>query len=140
MANKCRKELSLLPNFYAFHFREMEKFLSQRPCMNPPRQLDSFIDDDDDFQSTENLVHYCGAQQITEEMLVGDQGPIDLALQQNLQVPKDSGPAGPHLSQQPPTVALHTLKGKEKLKNTANNMSCDPRPPNTAVRGCHSST
>ena len=108
--------------------------------MNPPRQVDSFIDDDDDFQSTEDLARYCAAQQITEEMLVGDQGSIDPTLHQNLQVPKGSTPAGPRLPRQPPTIALPTSKGKEKLENAANNMSCDPRPPNTAVRCRHSST
>jgi hypothetical protein len=49
MGSKRRKELTLPPNFCASHYREMEKFLSQRPCLNPPRQVDSFMDDDDDF-------------------------------------------------------------------------------------------
>ena len=140
MANKRRKELTLPPNFCASHFREMEKFLSQRPCMNPPRQVDSFFEEDDDFQSTEDLARYCAAQHITEEMLHGDQGSTDPAVQQNFQVPKGSGPAGPRLPRQPHTVAHHSSKGKEKLENAANNMSCDPRPPNTAVRRRHSST
>jgi hypothetical protein len=61
MANKRRKELTLPPNFCSSHFWEMEKFLGQRPCLNPPRQVDSFINDDDDIQSTEDLVRYCAA-------------------------------------------------------------------------------
>jgi hypothetical protein len=37
MPSKRRKELILPSNLCSFHFREMEKFLSQHPCLNPPR-------------------------------------------------------------------------------------------------------
>jgi hypothetical protein len=32
MSNRRRKELTLPPNFCAFHYRELEKFLNQCPC------------------------------------------------------------------------------------------------------------
>jgi hypothetical protein len=36
MASKHRKELGLLANFCSTQDRDMERFLSQRPCLNPP--------------------------------------------------------------------------------------------------------
>jgi hypothetical protein len=37
MSAKRRKELTLLSNFCSTHYKEMAKFLSQWPCLNPLR-------------------------------------------------------------------------------------------------------
>jgi hypothetical protein len=36
MASKRRKDLGLPANFCGTQYRDMERFLSQRPCLNPP--------------------------------------------------------------------------------------------------------
>jgi hypothetical protein len=71
MPTKRRKDLTLPANFCSTHYKEMEKFLSQRPCLNLPRQRDSFGFEDDDIHSTEDLAKYCSVHHITEEMLTG---------------------------------------------------------------------
>jgi hypothetical protein len=129
MPSKKRKELTLPPNFCASHYREMEKFLSQQPCLNPPRQRDSFTADDADIHSTEDLARFCTDNHITQEMLEGD--PI---LPQT--VPGMGHTSNPDVrtSQWSPVALFPGAKGKEKLENATRNMSADPRPPNTAVR------
>ena len=46
MTSKRRKELTLPANFVSFHFNEMDKFLSQRPILNPPHQHDTMVVND----------------------------------------------------------------------------------------------
>jgi hypothetical protein len=139
MTSKRRKDLTLPPNFCASHYKEMEKFLRERPCLNSPRQLDSFIEDDDDFQSTEDLAHFCAEHQITESMLASEDGTAEPGTQKNLLPPAVAGSSGPGLPRRPPASAFHASKGKEKLENAAKNLSPNPRPVNTAVRRRHSS-
>jgi hypothetical protein len=81
IASKRHKELTLPPNFCSGHYREMEKFLNQRPCLNPPRQHDSFIDEDDTVHSTEEFAKFCAAQNLTTEMLSEEDGFADPILQ-----------------------------------------------------------
>jgi hypothetical protein len=140
MGSKRRNELTLPPNFCSSHFREMEKFLSQQPCLNPPCQVDSFIDKDNDFQSTEELARFCAQNQITQSMLEGDEAAGDPALKENLPAPGVGGSAGPRLPQKPPVSAFHAAKGKDKLENTAKNLTPDPPPINIAVRRRQSSS
>jgi hypothetical protein len=134
MSGKRRKELTLPLNFCSSHFREMEKFLSQRPCLNPPRQWDSFTVEVGDLQSTEDLACFCAQHHITEDMLVGDHGSVDLLPHQNLHGTSGSANAVGQSSRGPPPASVSAAKGKEKLDNAARNMSTDPRPTNTTVK------
>ena len=134
MGSKRRKELTLPPNFYSSHFLEMEKFLSQQPCLNPPCQVDSFIDEDDDFQSTEELSKFCTQNQITESMLEGDEAASEPTLKENLSPPSLRGSTSPRLPCMPPVSAFHVANRKDKLENTAKNLTPDPRPINTTVK------
>jgi hypothetical protein len=134
MASKRRKELTLPSKFCSSHFRKMEKFLNQRPCLNPPRQEDSFNDEDDDFRTSEELARLCAQQHITEEMLAGAEVSGDPPLHPAAAPIGLGGNAGPGLPQKPPTSSSHVVKRKEKLENAAHNLAQDPRPTNTAIR------
>jgi hypothetical protein len=127
MPTKRRKDLTLPANFCSTHYREMEKFLSQRPCLNPPWQRDSFGFEDDDIHSTEDLARYCSVHHVTEEMLT-DGGFPDPDIVGDIPSPGVGGSHGPRLPQTAGPSAIHMEKGKEKLENVARNMAADPRP------------
>ena len=134
MSAKRRKELTLPPNFSSSHFQEMEKFLSQRPCLNPPRQRDSFTAHEGDFHSTEDLARYCAQQHITEDMLAGEHGSADAVPHPNPHGATGSANGVARSSRGLPPTSGFASKGKDKLDNAAQNMSTDPRPSNTAVK------
>jgi hypothetical protein len=97
----------------------MEKFLHQRPCLNPPRQVDSFNDKDDDFESTDELAQFCAQQHITEDMLAGAPGSGDPPLHRSAANISAGGTSGARVPAKPPASASHAGKGKEKLLNAA---------------------
>jgi hypothetical protein len=140
MPGRWRKELTLPVNFCASHYREMEKFLSQRPCLNPPKQRDSFAAEEGDIQSADDLARFYSQHNITEDMLGADQGFLDPVLQHNLSDTVVPGSSAARASRRHPPLSLHAATGKEKLDNAARNMSVDHRPPNTAVRRRYTST
>jgi hypothetical protein len=119
MPGRRRKELTLPMNFYASHYQEMEKFLSQRPCLNPPRQRDSFVAEEGDIQSANDLVRFCLQHNITEDMLGADQGFSDPVLQHNLFDTTVPGSSATRASRRHPRPSLHAAIGKEKLDNAA---------------------
>ena len=139
MPTKRHKELTLPANFCATHFREMEKFMSQRPCLNPPRQQDSFALEENNIHSTKDLARYCSVHHVTEEMLIGGDVASDPDIMGDMASPGMGGSQGLRLQHTAGPSALHSSKRKEKLDNAARNMATDPRPMNTRVRRCHSS-
>jgi hypothetical protein len=54
-----QKELYLSANFCGSHYKEMDKFLHQRLCLNPPHQWDSLVDEESEPMSAEELHNYC---------------------------------------------------------------------------------
>ena len=78
--------------------------------------------------------------QITESMLVGDEGAADTVTLENVLAPGVGGSCSPQLLWKPPMFTSHASKGKDKLDNVAKNLTTDPRPVNTAVRRCHNSS
>jgi hypothetical protein len=140
MSGKRRKELTLPSNFCSAQYREMAKFLSQRPCLNPPRQWKTFSMEEEDIQSTEDLVRYCAIHQVTEEMLTGGDGFPDPDIVRDLPPPGIGGSHGPRLPRPIAPSGIHTRKGEEKLENATHNMAANPRPTNTAVRRKYNSS
>jgi hypothetical protein len=49
MHSRRRKELNLPTNFCQTYFKEMERFMYQRPSVNPPHQRDNFGENDHVF-------------------------------------------------------------------------------------------
>jgi hypothetical protein len=139
MASKRRKDPNLPPNFCSAHYREMEFFLSQRLCLNPPRQRDSFTNEDNNVPSTEELAMFCAAENLTAEML-SEEGFADPVLQHNISLHRIGENLDPRLPRKPGVANTCTTKGKDKLENAAKNMSVDPRPMNTTVRRRQSSS
>ena len=140
MFAKRRKELTLPSNFCSTHYREMERFLSQRPCMNLPKQHDTFCMEEDDVHSTEDLARYCATHHVTEEMLTGGDVCLDSNILGDIPPLGVGGSHGPRLPCAVPAAGIDIGKGKEKLENAARNMAADARPTNTAVRRRHSSS
>ena len=140
MFAKRRKELTLPTNFCSMHYMEMERFLSQRPCMNPPRQHDTFCMEEEDIQSTEDLARYYATHQVTEEMLTGGDVCPDPDIVGDIPPLGVGASHGPRLPHAGTSCGIHTGKGKEKLDNAVRNMAVDPRPTNTAIRRRHSSS
>jgi hypothetical protein len=97
MPAKRRKELTLPANFCGSHYREMERFLNQRPCLNPPCQWDSFALEDNDINSTEDLARFCSVHHVTEEMIIGGDVAPDPDIIGEIPSPGIGGSHGPRL-------------------------------------------
>jgi hypothetical protein len=79
----------------------MKKFLSQRPYLNPPQQVDSFNDVDTDFQTSEELAWFCAEQHIIEDMLAEAGYSGDPPLQPHAPSMAATRNARPQLPQKP---------------------------------------
>jgi hypothetical protein len=77
MGTKRRKELGLPANFCMSQYRDMERFLSQRPCLNPPHQRDTLDDNDHVFVTPDQLHSYCAANNINPQDLGDDNFTTD---------------------------------------------------------------
>jgi hypothetical protein len=138
MGSKRRKELCLPSNFCSSHYREMDRFLHQRPCLNPPHQIDTLGDDALQPMIAEELQEYCVCNGIGPATLNGQQPAIDPILYHS-PASLSSGGSASHLPRK--NNVNVTCKGKEKLQCAAQNtMKADPRPPNTGIKRRQSSS
>jgi hypothetical protein len=129
MSSRRRKELMLPPNFVHAHFQEMQKFLSQRPSLNPPHQRDSLDDNDHVHKTPAQLMEYCASHGIDPETLQDDDF-ADPVLQQGLVFMAGAGG-----SSTLPPLPEQSWKGKETVEMPLPpNMKADRRPPNMAVK------
>jgi hypothetical protein len=135
MGAKRRKELGLPGNFCITQYRDMERFLSQWPCLNPPHQRDTLDDNNHVFIIPDQLHSYCAANNINLEDLGDDNFTGDPTLEQSALAANPAWTANPVLSQRPPLV-----KGKDKVESSTFGMKLDSRPPNTAIWQRHSSS
>jgi hypothetical protein len=120
MASKRRKDLGLPVNFCSSQYRDMERFLSQRPCLNPPHQRDTLDDNDQVYITPDQLHSYCAANNINPADLAHDNFIADSVMQETTPYEDPAWSAEPVLPPKPPVA-----KG---------------RPSNTAVRRRHSSS
>jgi hypothetical protein len=141
MGSRRRKEVNLPPNFCPQHFKEMERFLHQRPSVNPPHQRDNFGDNDQAFETPEQLANFCAENNIDISTDDDDDFVPDPTVRHS---PASLAPAGMGISQlpqrPPPGSSTAAQRGKERLENCARNMNLDPRPMNTAVKRCQTSS
>jgi hypothetical protein len=135
MPSKRRKELNLPSNFCPSHYKEMERFLHQRPSVNPPHQRDNFAEDDHVFDTEEEAGQHGGQSDVPVADADDDDFQMDPILRHS---PASLAPHGMGSSRLPPKptkpVSTTALRGKERLDNAARNMNPDPRPVNTAVK------
>jgi hypothetical protein len=151
MGSKLRKELTLPWNFCPQHFREMDWFVHQRPCLNPLRETDTFSDSDPMYMSPKQLHAYYKDHNIDPNSLGHDEtytaealaGAIYGHYPTSLHVGGSAGhvPAVPPRPLKTPTRKL-SCKGEDKLSAVEKNVNMKPdcRPSNTAVKRRQSSS
>jgi hypothetical protein len=135
MGSRRRKEVNLPPNFCPQHFKEMERFLHQRPSVNPLHQRDNFGDNDQAFETLEQLVDFYAEKNIDISADDDDDFVPDPTVRHN---PESLAPAGMGTSRlplrPPPRSSTAAQRGKERLESCARKMNPDPRPMNTTVK------
>jgi hypothetical protein len=98
--------------------------ISQSTALSKPtRQVDSFNDEDDNFQMSEELARFCIQQHKTEEMLAGAEGSGDPPLHPTATPIGSGANASPRLPRKLLASSSHTTRGKEKLENAAHNLA-----------------
>jgi hypothetical protein len=138
MGSKRRKELCLPANFCSSHYKEMDRFLHQRPCLNPPYQRDSLDDEAPQPMTAEELHEYCIQNGVDPLTVGGQNNDVDPVLHHS---PASLASSGSGSHRQHDGTPKATCKGHEKLDLAAKNtMKPDPHPANTGIKRRHSSS